>query len=584
MERRLAAILAADVVGFSRLMGEDEARTLDRLKSLRNELVQPKISGHRGRVVKLMGDGLLAEFPSIVEAVNCAVAIQKSMAEREFDLPDQQRIKLRIGVNLGDIIVEGSDIYGDGVNISARLEQLAEPGGICLSGAARDQVSGKVDTLFEPIGVQNLKNIAEPVAVYRIKLSPSQYENAKHLSPYVDTATSGDPSIAVLPFQNMSADPEQEFFADGLTEDIITRLSYLRDLSVISRTSSFAYKNRVVRVEDVARDLGVAHVLEGSVRKAGNRVRITAQLIDGSTGGHIWAQRYDRELNDIFAIQDEITHAIVVAMQVNLTDGEVANRDIGGTQNIDAWENFLRGVVAFLKYTIADNLTARHLFETALRLDPNYLDAKTYLAWTHFMDAHREQVKDVAGSNVQASRLLGQINASGAELANAKYLESLLFMIGFQFDEALEAAKDAVNLGPCRLFGYAPAAKVQIWCGNPQSAFELCRSSMRLSPFCPIDVLYHMAYALIWLGDHKNSIRAANEYLRRNPDDIYAYTLQATAFDFAGDKNSAAMAIRKLRDEFPEFNLSSFASHELYRDPEKLDRIVTALRDAGLPD
>ncbi len=370
MERRLAAILTADVVGYSRLMGEDEARTLDRLKSLRNELVQPKIIGHRGRVVKLMGDGLLAEFPSIVEAVNCAVAIQKSMAEREFDLPDQQRIKLRIGVNIGDIIVEGSDIYGDGVNISARLEQLAEPGGICLSGAARDQVSGKVDTLFEPIGVQNLKNVAEPVAVYRIKLSPSQYEDAKHLSPYVDTATSGDPSIAVLPFQNISADPEQEFFADGLTEDIITRLSYLHDLSVISRTSSFAYKNRVVRVEDVARDLGVAHVLEGSVRKAGNRVRITAQLIDGSTGGHIWAQRYDRELNDIFAIQDEIRHAIVVAMQVNLTDREVANRDIGGTQNIDAWENFLRGVVAFLKYTIADNLTARHLFELRCGLIP----------------------------------------------------------------------------------------------------------------------------------------------------------------------------------------------------------------------
>ena len=299
MERRLAAILAADVVGYSRLMGEDEAGTLARLKSLRKELVKPKITGGRGRIVKLMGDGLLAEFPSVVEAVRCAVEIQQDMAGREAGRPDEHRIRLRIGVNLGDIIVEGSDIYGGGVNVAARLEGLAEPGGICISGKVYDEVADKLPTAFEDLGKQKVKNIREPVRVYRWTGASADtmpgMARAEEAPPLPDK-----PSIAVLPFVNMSGDAEQEYFADGLTEDIITQLSRFQTFFVIARNSSFAYKGRSVNVGKIGQDLGVAYLVEGSVRKARNRVRITAQLIEAASGNHIWAERYDHDLTDMF--------------------------------------------------------------------------------------------------------------------------------------------------------------------------------------------------------------------------------------------------------------------------------------------
>jgi len=581
VKRRLAAILAADVVGYSRLMGRDEVGTLRVLIELRQNILEPLIGSHKGRIVKLMGDGLLVEFASVVDAVECALAWQDRLEVQKAGSATADDLQFRIGINLGDIIVEGSDIYGDGVNISVRLEQLALPGGICISGAAKDQVSAKVDAAFEPIGLQSLKNIAEPVPVYRIKRGS---EGAAGITAIADFNLKQGASIAVLPFQNMSADQDQEFFADGLTEDIITRLSYLRDVFVISRTSAFAYKGRAVRVQDVANELGVDHVLEGSVRKAGNRIRITAQLINGKTGGHLWAQRYDRELDDIFAVQDVITHAIVVAMQVKLTDGEVVRRDVGGTQIVDAWEFFQQGVAVFLKYTPSDNRAARHYFQSASKADPAYLDAKIYLAWTHWMDAHREWSKDVAGSVNIARKLFDEVTLSDTETINAKYLEAVLFLIERRYDDALVASEVAVDAGQCRLFGYAPAAKIQIWCDNPRSALELCRASMRLSPFCPVDVLYHFAYALIWIEDHNNAIVAAKEYGHRNPGDAYAYTLQATAFAFAGERENAVKAIQALLELFPDFNLRSFSSHELYRDQKKLDRVVACLREAGLPE
>jgi adenylate cyclase len=308
LERRLAAILAADVVGYSRLMSEDETGTLERLKSLRKELVQPKIKERKGRIVKLMGDGLLAEFPSVVEAVQCAIDIQQSMIGREADLPDERRISLRIGVNLGDIIVEGSDIYGDGVNVAARLEALADPGGICISGPAFELVDGKLDLTFDDIGEQQVKNIARPVRVYRLALGSQQTSPSKHLAEPLPLPDK--PSIAVLPFTNMSGDPEQEYFSDGITEDIITELSRFRSLFVIARNSSFHYKGQSPKVQDVGCELGVRYVVEGSVRKAGNRIRVTAQLVEASSGNHLWAERYDRDLEDIFAVQDELVRTI----------------------------------------------------------------------------------------------------------------------------------------------------------------------------------------------------------------------------------------------------------------------------------
>jgi adenylate cyclase len=332
VERKLTTILAADVVGYSRLMGEDEAGTLARLKSLRKELMQPKIAGGRGRVVKLMGDGLLAEFPSVVEAVRCAVDIQQDMAGREADLPDERRLRLRIGVNLGDIIVEGSDIYGDGVNIAARLEGLAEPGGICISGKVYEEVRNKLPTAFEDLGEQEVKNIAEPVRVYRwTDAAVDPMPGTVGALPLPDK-----PSIAVLPFTNMSGDPEQEYFSDGITEDIITALSKFRWFFVISRNSTFVYKGQAVDIKQVGRELGVRYVLEGSVRKTANRVRISAQLIEAETGKHVWAERYDRSLEDIFELQDEITSTIAAAVEPELAGSERMRSMRKPTEHLDA--------------------------------------------------------------------------------------------------------------------------------------------------------------------------------------------------------------------------------------------------------
>ncbi len=328
----------------------------------------------------------------------------------------------------------------------------------------------------------------------------------------------------------------------------------------------------------------VGHVLEGSVRKVGNRIRITAQLIDASTSGHIWAQRYDRDLTDVFAIQDEITHAIVVAMQIELTDGEVARLEVGGTRNLDAWEVFLQGVRALLKYSKEDNADARRLFARALNHDRDYLDAKVYLAWTHWIDARFGYATDRAESIALSCSLHEEIKAVGAESANAMHLEAVLAMIQGRHGEALEAATAAVLIGPCKIFGYAPAAQIHMYCGDAQSALGLSRTTMRLSPFCPSDAIYYLAYALTWLGDHANAIKAAKEYGRRIPSEAYAYTLQAIVFDFAGDIDGSKSAIRTLRDLYPTFTLKHFISHEFYRDPEDLERVAMALRKAGLPE
>jgi adenylate cyclase len=383
LERKLAAILVADVVGYSRLMGEDEAGTLERLKSLRKELVQPMITKRKGRIIKLMGDGLLAEFPSVVEAVRCAHAIQEGVAERESGLTEGHRIRLRIGVNLGDIIVEGSDIYGDGVNVAARLEGLADPGGVCISGAAFDAVEGKLDLPFEDIGAQQVKNVAKPVRAYRLAVGH------RHVAPKIALGAPpplpNKPSIAVLPFANMSGDPEQEFFSDGISEDIITDLSRVSGLFVVAGNSVFAYKGKAVKVQRICEDLGVRYVLEGSVRKgsvrkAGNRVRITGQLVDGTTGGHVWANRYDRDLTDIFEVQSDIAQNIVEALKVAIAPKEQRSIQKTPTDNLEAYEFYLRGRQFLHEMTRKNLERARKMFSKAIELDPDYVEAHAGLA------------------------------------------------------------------------------------------------------------------------------------------------------------------------------------------------------------
>src|SRR5438128_116492 len=392
-ERRLAAVLAADMVGYSRLMEVDEAGTLARLKTHRLELIDPTIAKHRGRIIKTTGDGLLVEFQSVVDAVECATEIQTRMARRNADVSAARAIQLRIGINLGDVIVEDGDIFGDGVNVAARLEALAEPGGICVSAAVRDQVGGRLDTRFEDRGEQSVKNITRPIRIYRVV--PGAGATPGDAGP--GTGKAGvKPSIAVLPFANMSGDPEQEFFVDGLTEDIITELSRFRDLLVISRNSTFVYKGKAVKVQDVAREFGVEYVLEGSVRKAGDRIRVTVQLIDAETDRHIWADRYDRELEDIFAIQDEMTRAIVATLpgRVEAATHDRAKRK--PTDNMAAYECVLAAKVLHHRSTREDNAEAQRLLNRALALDPNYAHAHAWKAcvlgqtWVYDWCADRE--------------------------------------------------------------------------------------------------------------------------------------------------------------------------------------------------
>ena len=380
VERRLAAILAADMVSYSRLMEADETGTLARLRTHRLELIDPAIAKNKGRLIKTTGDGLLVEFQSVTGAVECAVEIQRRMARRNADVPPPHRIEFRIGINLGDVIIEDGDIFGDGVNVAARLQGLAQPGGICVSGAIRDQVGDRLGVAFEDLGEQSVKNLARSIRVFRVRLDEAPRPGRPAPSRPGMAAVSDKPSIAVLPFANMSGDPEQEFFADGLTEDIITALSRFRDLFVISRNSAFVHKGQAVKVQEVAAEFGVQYVVEGSVRKAGGRVRITVQLIDAETDRHVWAERYDRELEDIFAIQDEVTAAIVATLPGRVeaaTHDRVTRKP---TENMAAYECLLAGKVLHHRSTREDNAEAQRVLERAIALDPKYAHAHAWRA------------------------------------------------------------------------------------------------------------------------------------------------------------------------------------------------------------
>ena len=388
-ERRLAAILAVDVAGYSRLMGEDEEGTLAALRAIRRELGDPKIKEHRGRIVKTTGDGLLIEFASVVDAVRCAVETQREMATRNAGIPPERPIEFRMGINLGDIIVEDGDIFGDGVNIAARLEALAEPGGICVSRVVRDQARDKLDFSFADMGEQQVKNIARPVRAHRILVAAETVAPASAGDPITTSGrpVAQKPSIAVLPFANMSGDVEQEYFSEGITEDIITNLSRNRAFFVISRSTSFTYKGPAVDVGKMARELGVRYVVEGSVRRAGNRVRITAQLIDAETGHHLWADRYDRELADVFAVQDEIAQSIAGAIAPGIISAEIRHAQLKDPGQLGAWDRTVRAHWHIRRFTQSDLAEARRLLEEAVALDPTNSMALADLAFAHHFES-----------------------------------------------------------------------------------------------------------------------------------------------------------------------------------------------------
>ena len=502
MERRLAAILIADVVGYSRLIRADEEGTLAALKALRAELIDPKIAEHHGRIVKLMGDGMLAEFSSVVDAVRAAVETQQAVSEHNADLPQDKRMEFRVGINLGDVVVDGDDIHGDGVNIAARLEGLAAPGGICISGSVHEQVRDRVDFTFEDQGEREVKNIDRPVRVWRwvhdTVASLPEAVGAKQLRPLPDK-----PSIVVLPFTNMSRDPEQEYFSDGISEDIITDLSKVSGLFVIARNSAFVYKDKAFNVPEVCRELGVRFALEGSVRKAGNRVRITAQLIDGSSGGHLWAERYDRDLTDIFAVQDDVTQQIVAALKVKLSKAEKSRIVDGGTRNVDAHDLFLRG-----REWIYGSKKDREMFDQstgcfrrAIEFDPNYAAPYAGLGLVYLLD-HQNHWSDAPETSLdQAGRFISESIAKDDQDPFAHYVAAMVAMWQKDYVKWSEEADRALSLNP----NYAPALNIRgtvyIYSGEPAKAIPYIERAMRLDPAFQQQYMHFLGTAYFVSGD-----------------------------------------------------------------------------------
>jgi adenylate cyclase len=578
MERKLAAILAADVIGYSRLMEMDEAGTLDALNAHRQELINPTVAQHHGRIVKLIGDGALIEFASVVDAVGCALAIQTGMSERNRGVSAKSRIELRIAVHLGDIIVDGEDIYGDGVNVAARLEGLAESGTVILSEDAYRQVQGKIKLEAVELGAQSLKNLSRTIRAYRVTPAENAREDAAR------PLSQGRPSIAVLPFQNLTTDPEQEHFAEGIAEDLITQLSRVRDLLVIARNSTFVFKGRAVRVQDVARELGVRYVLEGSVRRAGKRIRVTAQLIDAVTGGHLWAERYDRELTDFFELQDEITKAVTVALQVTLTEGEAARIEAEGTRNLQAWEAFLQGRAVRLKFTKHDNVRARRFFEQALHFDPNYGSALIELSITHWLDARFRHTADPAMSMALAKTTLRRAEELIGETGAICSRKGAIALSEMEHEVALNLTRRAVELAPSDAYCAGVRGMTQIYAGELQGAIASLKGSLRLSPYGLNWVIYYLAFAYLWLGDLEQARSQAALYLERSPQDPLAYFLSAIAEAAAGRMDAARRHVTALLAKHPEMTCADFAETQFYRDPTHLEQLVRWLKDTGLPE
>jgi adenylate cyclase len=578
--RRLAAILAADVVGYSRMVAADEAGTITALRQIWSEIFNPAVAARRGRVVKTMGDGALVEFGSAIDAVECAIALQCAMAERNRS--SEPPFEFRIGINLGDIIIDGDDILGDGVNIAARLEGQAPHGGILASDVVHAQVNGKVGIAFVDAGEVHLKNIDRPLRVWR-------WDGAGG-SPSAPRATAGSaaaledkPSLAVLPFTVMSNDAEQEFFADGLVEDILTTLSKLSGLSVIARNSSFVYKGRAVDVRQIARELGVRYVLEGSVRKAGARIRITAQLIDAANGAHLWADRYDRGIDDIFAVQDEITLTVATEMQVTLIEGEQARLRYTTATNVEAWNLWIQGLNHNRGPVTGDNqLHARRCWERALALDPESAPLNAMLGFMHFADARFGWWDDRETAVRKAEGYVERALALDPDNPDAHRAVAGLLLIKSQFAAAAAAARRAVELGPNLADALVFASFVLQCSGRPIEAIGLIEKAMALSPTCPANYLGQLGNAYRLAGRYDEALRAFRAYHARSPG--FGLSDIVILHEQAGRLADARATAEQLKAERPNFTVSAWARTQLRSDSEQLAADIASLRTAGLPD
>jgi TolB-like protein/class 3 adenylate cyclase len=590
VERRLAAVLAADVAGYSRLMGRDEEGTLAQLKSFRKSLVDPAIFEHRGRIVKTTGDGMLAEFASAVDAARCAIEVQRGMAEQNTGVPQEPKIEFRIGIHLGDIIIDDNDIFGDGVNIAARLEAIAEPGGVCISDDAHRQIRGKVDIFFDDLGPQVLKNIVEPMRAWRMQIgnaSASTFPRDVSAGSSQPLALPDKPSIAVLPFHNMSDDPEQEYFADGVVEDIVTALSRIRWLFVIARNSSFTYKGRAVDVKQVGRELGVRYVLEGSVRRAANRVRVTGQLIDAVTGTHLWADRFEGGIEDIFSLQDQMASSVVGALTQKLEQAEIERAKHKMTDSLDAYEVYLRGLAKFYQRTNEANSAALMLFCRAIELDSEFATAHAMAAWCYTWRKINGWMADREQEIAEGARLAWTAVEVGKDdaVALARGGHAIGFLTG-DLDSGVAFVDRALLLNPNLATAWVFSGLLRFYRGEPEIAIEHLTRAMRLSPLDP--TLYQMqvgtAFSHLFAGRFDDASAWAEKAFREAPNYLPAAAVAAASHALAGRLEEARQAMSRLRQIDPALRISNLEHWFPLRRSEDFARWAESLRKAGLPD
>jgi len=585
VDRRLAAIFAADIAGYSRLMASDEEGTLRQLKAHRKQLIDPKITEHRGRIVKTTGDGALVEFVSVVDAVRCAVDIQRGMNQRNTDVPADKRIQFRIGINVGDIIIDGDDIFGDGVNVAARLEALADPGGILVSSIVHDQVRDKLSFGFEDMGEHTVKNIARPISVHRVSLTeatPPTAVKSATASAKTEPSTVTRPSIAVLPFANMSGDPEQEYFADGISEEIITGLSRLRWLFVIARNSSFTYKGKAVDIKRVARELGVRYVLEGSVRKGGNRVRITAQLIDAATGNHIWADRYDGELTDVFALQDEITRKAVAAIEPSLLEAEGVRSQHRAPEDLDAWDMVMRANSQFWRLTKSDSEAAIAMLRRAVQRHPDYAPAHSMLAFALLVS------RQVGWISIEP-----EVNEPAAFAAHAVELDDrdpwahlALGYVAFtrrRTDEAVDEFQHALDLNPNFAAAHGFLGHALVLDGRSDQAIAHSEQAIRMSPHDPQNALFNvgLAAAHYLAGRYNEAIVYGRKAMQQRFGLTNGHRIYIASLAQAGKIDEARAALAKLQELQPGHSIAWIERNIPYT-PGPMAKFLEGMRKAGL--
>ena len=588
VERRLAAILAADIAGYSRLMGIDEEGTLAALKDHRRAVVDPKIAEHRGRIVKTTGDGMLVEFVSVVDAVRCAVDVQRRMLERNAAVAPDRRIQFRVGINVGDIISDDNDIYGDGVNVAARLEALAEPGGICVSRSVHDQVCDKLDFSFEDMGEQQVKNIARPVRTHRILLSTRCEEpiSATASSPRAARSPPQKPSIAVLPFANMSGDAEQEYFSEGITEDIITNLSHNHSFFVISRSTSFTYKGPSVDVSKVGRELGVRYVLEGSVRRAGNRVRITAQLVEAATGHHLWADRYDRELADVFAVQDEIAQSITGAIAPGIIAAEIRQAQRKDPDQLDAWDRTVRAHWHIRRFTREDLAEARRLLTEAIALDPANSMAYADLAFARHFEAVFGWGDGPVESHIRLGEAARKAVAADDNDAMAHTALAIFELFSSHHEEARRRLHRALDFNPNSEFARGYLGVSYAFGGDYEAAVPHLEEAVRLSPRGLLLVIWHISkgWAALTAEQYDKAIEFTKHAREANPEFPDIYAVLASAYGHLGNTAAARAALDQLLHRMPGLTASDQRLARPFARPADRERFPEGLKKAGLPE